>query len=80
VRRWVRAVRDPAHVESVGRKRVERIMRTHGLQGAHLRRGWKHGSTRQNPHHTAAPDPAVPAWTLIGQITHGRLLAPPSPG
>lgn len=40
----------------VGRKRVERIMREHGLQGAHLRRGWKHGSTRQNPHHTAAPD------------------------
>ena len=37
----------------VGRKRVERIMRTHGLQGAHLRRGWRHGSTRQNPHHTA---------------------------
>src|SRR5690348_5570395 len=27
-----------------------------GLQGAHLRRGWKGGSTRQNPHHTAAPD------------------------
>jgi putative transposase len=40
----------------VGRKRVERLMRSHGLQGAHLRRGWKHGSTRQNPHHTAAPD------------------------
>ena len=40
----------------VGRKRVERLMRTHGLQGAHLRRGWKGGSTRQNPHHTAAPD------------------------
>jgi len=40
----------------VGRKRVERIMRTHGLQGAHLRRGWRHGSTRQNPNHTAAPD------------------------
>jgi putative transposase len=40
----------------VGRKRVERLMRTHGLQGAHLRRGWRHGSTRQNPHHTAAPD------------------------
>ena len=40
----------------VGRKRIERIMRTHGLQGAHLRRGWKHGSTRQNPAHTAAPD------------------------
>jgi putative transposase len=40
----------------VGRKRVERLMRNHGLQGAHLRRGWKGGSTRQNPHHTAAPD------------------------
>jgi len=40
----------------VGRKRVERLMREHGLQGAHLRRGWKGGSTRQNPHHAAAPD------------------------
>ena len=38
-----------------GRKRVERIMREHGLQGAHLRRGWK-GGTRQDPHHTTAPD------------------------
>lgn len=33
----------------VGRKRVERVMREPGLQGTHLRRGWKHGSTRQNP-------------------------------
>lgn len=40
----------------VGRKRVERIMREHGLQGAHLRRGWRHGSTRQNPNHPTAPD------------------------
>lgn len=40
----------------VGRKRIERIMRIHGLQGAHLRRGWRHGSTRQDPNHTAAPD------------------------
>jgi putative transposase len=40
----------------VARKRVERLMREHGLQGAHLRRGWRGGSTRQNPHHTAAPD------------------------
>ncbi|EUA32832.1 transposase family protein [Mycobacterium xenopi 3993] len=39
----------------VGRKRVERIMRENGRQGAYLRRGWKHGSTRQNPKHTAAP-------------------------
>ena len=40
----------------VGRKRVERIMRVNGRRGAYLRRGWKHGSTRQNPNHTAAPD------------------------
>jgi putative transposase len=39
-----------------GRKRVERIMREHGLQGAFLRKGWKGGSTRQNPRHAAAPD------------------------
>ena len=40
----------------VGRKRVERIMREHGRRGAYLRKGWKGGSTRQNPRHTAAPD------------------------
>jgi putative transposase len=40
----------------VGRKRVERIMREHGLQGAFLRKGWKGGSTTQNPRHGAAPD------------------------
>ena len=40
----------------VGRTRVERVMREHGLQGAHLRRGWKHGSTWQNPAHRPAPD------------------------
>ena len=40
----------------VGRKRVERLMRGHGLQGAYLRRGWRGGSTRQNPAHPAAPD------------------------
>jgi putative transposase len=40
----------------VGRKRVERIMRANGRRGAYLRKGWKHGSTRQNPKHTAAPD------------------------
>jgi putative transposase len=39
-----------------GRKRVERIMRANGLQGAFLRKGWKGGSTKPNPRHTAAPD------------------------
>jgi putative transposase len=40
----------------VGRKRVERIMRVNGRRGAYLRKGWKGGSTKQNPRHTAAPD------------------------
>jgi len=40
----------------VSRKRVARIMRVNGRRGAYLRRGWKHGSTRQNPRHTAAAD------------------------
>ena len=40
----------------VGRKRVERIMRINGRRGAYLRKGWKGGSTKQNPRHTAAPD------------------------
>ena len=47
----------------VGCKRVERIMRGHGRRGAYLRRGWKHGSTRQNPRHIAAPD-------LLGRDFH----------
>ncbi len=40
----------------VSRKRVERLMRETGLQGAYLRKGWRTGSTRQNPHASAAPD------------------------
>jgi putative transposase len=39
-----------------GRKRIERLMREHGLRGAFLRKGWKGGSTKQNPRHVAAPD------------------------
>jgi putative transposase len=38
------------------RKRIERLMRENGLQGAFLRKGWKGGSTRQDPRHTPAPD------------------------
>ncbi|RZI53861.1 MAG: IS3 family transposase [Pseudonocardia sp.] len=40
----------------VGRKRVERILRENGRRGAYLRKGWKGGSTTQNPRHIAAPD------------------------
>jgi transposase InsO family protein len=37
------------------RKRVERVMRAHGLQGAFLRKRWR-CSTRQDPSATPAPD------------------------
>lgn len=39
----------------VSRKRVERLMRTHGLQGAFMRRR-KRSSTRRDPAATPAPD------------------------
>ncbi|MFE0156532.1 IS3 family transposase [Nonomuraea sp. NPDC059007] len=37
-------------------ERVERLMRAAGLQGAFMRKGFKTGSTRQDPRHQAAPD------------------------
>lgn len=41
---------------AVSRKRVERLMRRAGLQGAFLRKKWRTSSTRQNPAATPAPD------------------------
>ncbi|CCH32976.1 IS3 family transposase [Actinosynnema sp. NPDC047251] len=40
----------------VSRKRVERLMRQAGLQGAFLRKKWRTSSTRQDPRATPAPD------------------------
>jgi len=40
----------------VSRKRVERLMREAGVQGAFLRKKWRTTSTRQNPAATPAPD------------------------
>jgi putative transposase len=40
----------------VSRKRVERLMRAAGLQGAYLRKRWRAPSTRQDPRATPAPD------------------------
>jgi putative transposase len=60
----------------VGRKRVERIMREHGLLGAFLCKGWKGGSTKQNPRHTAALDLVdrrfgadQPNWLWVAGLT-----------
>jgi putative transposase len=40
----------------VGRKRVERLMRGQGWQGAFVRRGWRRSCTVQDPRATPAPD------------------------
>jgi transposase InsO family protein len=40
----------------VSRKRVERLMREQGLQGAFLRKRWRTSSTRQNPRATPVAD------------------------
>ncbi|EWM64137.1 LOW QUALITY PROTEIN: transposase, partial [Micromonospora sp. M42] len=50
----------------VGRKRVERLMAAHGWQGAFLRRGWRGGSTKQDPRHTPAPDLVNRQFTADG--------------
>ncbi|MET8355197.1 IS3 family transposase, partial [Micromonospora sp. NPDC005206] len=50
----------------VGRKRVERLMAAQGWQGAFLRRGWRGGSTRQDPRHTPAPDLVNRQFTATG--------------
>ena len=85
VRRWIRAVRDPAHLK---------WLRTQGM-------GWlalvdldvintlAPQATRLGDALTALAAaaltlrarvvPHVSPWTLIGQITHGRLVGPPVP-
>jgi putative transposase len=61
----------------VGRKRVARLMRDHGLQGVHRRR--RHGSTRRDPTATPAPDlvernflPPEPDRLWVADITQQR--------
>jgi transposase InsO family protein len=50
----------------VGRKRVERLMAAQGWQGAFLRRGWRGGSTVQDPRATPAPDLVNRQFTATG--------------
>jgi hypothetical protein len=85
VRRWVRAVRDPAHVEWLRRQGVEWL----ALVDRDVLGGLRPEATRLAEALTALAAaavtlrarvaPRVPAWTLIGQITHGRLLGRPVP-
>jgi putative transposase len=50
----------------VSRKRIERLMRAGGLQGAFLRKKWRRPSTRQDPRHTPAPDLVQRRFTAAG--------------
>jgi putative transposase len=61
----------------VGRKRVARLMREHGLQGVHRRR--RGGLTRRDPHAVPAPDlvernflPVGPDRLWVADITQQR--------
>src|ERR1051325_5082813 len=49
----------------IGRKRVERLMRVHGLQGAFLRKRWRRPSTRQDLRATPAPDRVHRQFTAV---------------
>ena len=85
VRRWIRAVRDPAHVEWLRAQAVDWLARV----DRDVLGGLRPEATRLGEALTALAAaavtlrarvaPRVPAWTLIGQITHGRLLAPAAP-
>lgn len=63
----------------VGRKRVERLMRLLGIQGAHLHKHWK--TTRQDRSATAAPDlverqfhAAEPNTLWVADLTYIKTL------
>jgi transposase InsO family protein len=43
-------------LDAYARLRAVTLMAGHGWQGAFLRRGWRDGSTVQDPRHTPAPD------------------------
>jgi putative transposase len=63
----------------MGRKRVERLMHTLGIQGAHLHKHWK--TTRQGRYATAAPDlvdrefhTAEPNTLWVADLTYVKTL------
>jgi hypothetical protein len=84
VRRWIRAVRDPDHIEWLRAQGVGWLAQLdHDVLG-----GLRPEATRLGEALTALAAaavtlrarvaPRVPAWTLIGQITRGQLLLGPS--
>jgi hypothetical protein len=84
VRRWMRAVRDPAHVEWLRAQAIDWLARVDrdvlgGLRPEATRLGEALTALAAAVTLGTRVAPGVPAWTLIGQITHGRLLTPPAP-
>ena len=85
VRRWIRAVRDPAHVEwlrtqgMVWLSRVDlNVINTLAPQTTRLGDALTALAAAALTLRTRVA-PHVPPWTLIGQITHGRLVTRPAP-
>jgi hypothetical protein len=60
----------------VSRKRVERLMRGAGLQGAYLRKRWRTPSTRQDPRASPAPDLVERDFTAEAGPALGRRCHP----
>jgi hypothetical protein len=89
VRRWVRAVRDPGHVEWLRAQGVGWLAQLdRDLLGDVLARRWPPAGPLDEALTTLAAAaialrkqiaPRVPRWALIAQITRGRLLARPAP-
>jgi Homeodomain-like domain len=83
VRRWVRAVRDPGHVEWLRRQGMVWLSRV----GLDVINTLAPQATRLGDALTALAAaaltlrarvvPHVSPWTLVGQITYGRLVGPP---
>ena len=84
MRRWIRAVRDPDHVEWLRAQGVEWLARVDrgvlgGLRPEAIRLGEALAALAAAAVTLRARvAPRVLAWTLIGQITRGWLLAPPA--
>lgn len=86
VRRWIRAGRDAEHVEWLRVQAIECLARVDRDVVAAL----APEATRLGQALTALAAaaitfrdrvvPHVPPWTIVGQITRGRLVAPARPG
>jgi hypothetical protein len=86
VRRWIRAACTPGHAQWLRERAVGWIARADRDVLAQLTREPTLLGEALTALAAAAVvlqawvAPQVPPWTVIGQITHGRLVAPAAPG